>query len=51
MERKDVNAELKMNIIVKLDEFGYPSVTIEAVYMNLLKQTENFMRNMRFSSV
>ncbi|MBJ7881000.1 DUF3387 domain-containing protein [Gelidibacter salicanalis] len=36
-----------MDIIVKLAEFGYPPVTMEAVYKNVLEQAENFKRNRR----
>ncbi|WP_368856061.1 type I restriction enzyme endonuclease domain-containing protein [Gelidibacter salicanalis] len=46
-EREDINAELKMDIIVKLVEFGYPPLTMEAVYKNVLEQVENFKRNRR----
>ncbi|MBJ7881013.1 hypothetical protein [Gelidibacter salicanalis] len=36
-----------MNIIVKLAEFGYSPVTMEAVYKNVLEHAENFKRNRR----
>ncbi|MFA7448633.1 MAG: HsdR family type I site-specific deoxyribonuclease [Weeksellaceae bacterium] len=44
-DRVDIKAELKMDIIVKLAEFGYPPVTMEAVYKNVLEQAENFKKN------
>lgn len=34
--QEGIKAELKMDIIVKLAEFGYPPVTMEDVYKNVL---------------
>lgn len=44
-ERDDIKAQLKMDIIVKLHEFGYPPITQEDVYKNVLEQAENFKKN------
>ncbi len=44
-DRDDIKAQLKMDIIVKLHEFGYPPITQEDVYKNVLEQAENFKRN------
>lgn len=43
--RDDIKAQLKMDIIVKLHEFGYPPITQDEVYQNVLEQAENFKRN------
>lgn len=44
-ERDDIKAQLKMDIIVKLHEYGYPPITQEDVYKNVLEQAENFKKN------
>lgn len=44
-QRADIKAQLKMDIIVKLHEFGYPPITQDDVYKSLLEQAENFKRN------
>ncbi len=44
-ERDDIKAQLKMDIIVKLHQFGYPPITQDDVYRNVLEQAENFKRN------
>lgn len=44
-DRDDIKAQLKMNIIIKLHEFGYPPITQEDVYKNVLEQAENFKKN------
>lgn len=44
-DRDDIKAQLKMDIIVKLHEFGYPPITQDDVYKNVLEQAENFKRN------
>ena len=44
-DRDDIKAQLKMDIIVKLHEFGYPPITQEDVYKNVLEQAENFKKN------
>lgn len=44
-DRDDIKAQLKMDIILKLHEFGYPPITQEEVYKNVLEQAENFKKN------
>jgi len=44
-QRADIKAQLKMDIIVKLHEFGYPPITQDDVYKNVLEQAENFKKN------
>ncbi|WP_313216450.1 type I restriction endonuclease subunit R [Soonwooa sp.] len=44
-DRDDIKAQLKMEIIVKLHQFGYPPITQDEVYKNVLEQAENFKRN------
>ncbi|MCJ8498133.1 HsdR family type I site-specific deoxyribonuclease [Chryseobacterium salipaludis] len=43
-DRDDIKAQLKMDIIVKLHQFGYPPITQDEVYKNVLEQAENFKR-------
>lgn len=42
--RDDIKAELKMDLILILAEYGYPPVTNDEVYKEILEQTENFKR-------
>jgi len=44
-DRDDIKAQLKMDIIVKLHQFGYPPKTQDDVYKNVLEQAENFKKN------
>ncbi len=44
-DRDDIKAQLKMDIIVKLHQYGYPPITQDDVYKNVLEQAENFKRN------
>lgn len=44
-ERDDIKAQLKMDVIVKLHQFGYPPITQDDVYKNVLEQAENFKKN------
>jgi type I restriction enzyme R subunit len=44
-DRDDIKAQLKMDIIVKLHQFGYPPITQDEVYKNVLEQAENFKKN------
>lgn len=44
-DREDIKAQLKMDIIVKLHEYGYPPITQDEVYKNVLEQAENFKKN------
>ena len=43
-EREDIKAELKVDIILKLAEHGYPPVTRDEVYKEIFEQAENFRR-------
>lgn len=43
-QRDDIKAKLKMDIIMKLHEYGYPPITQEDVYKNVLEQAENFKK-------
>ncbi len=42
--RDDIKAELKMDLIVVLAEHGYPPVTNDEVYKEVLEQAENFKK-------
>ena len=42
--RDDIKAELKMDLILVLSEYGYPPVTNDEVYKEILEQAENFKR-------
>src|SRR5690606_27405113 len=42
--RADIKAQLKMDIIVKLHQYGYPPITQDDVYKNVLEQAENFKK-------
>lgn len=44
-DREDIKAQLKMDIIVKLHQYGYPPITQDDVYKNVLEQAENFKKN------
>lgn len=44
-KRSDIKAELKMDLIVLLAEYGYPPVTNDTVFKEILEQAENFKRN------
>lgn len=44
-DRDDIKAQLKMDIIVKLHQFGYPPITQDDVYKNVLEQAENFKKH------
>ena len=44
--RDDIKAELQVNIILLMDEFGFPPVTIDDVYKEVLEQAENYKRNL-----
>lgn len=44
-DRDDIKAKLKMDIIVKLHQYGYPPITKDDVYKNVLEQAENFKKN------
>ena len=42
--REDIKANLQVDLILLLDEFGYPPVTIDDVYKEVLGQAENFKK-------
>lgn len=42
--REDIKAELKMDLILILAEYGYPPVTNDAVFKEVLEQAENFKK-------
>lgn len=42
--REDIKATLQVDLIILLDEFGYPPVTIDEVYKEVLEQAENFKK-------
>lgn len=43
--RGDIKDSLKMDLIILLVEHGYPPVTNDAVFKEILEQAENFKRN------
>ena len=43
--RGDIKDSLKMDLIILLAEHGYPPVTNDAVFKEILEQAENFKRN------
>ena len=40
--RDDIKANLQVDLILLLDEYGYPPVTLDDVYKEVLEQAENF---------
>jgi len=42
--REDIKANLQVDLILLLDEFGYPPVTLDEVYKEVLEQAENFKK-------
>lgn len=42
--RDDIKANLHVDLILLLDEFDYPPVTIDDVYKEVLEQAENFKK-------
>lgn len=42
--REDIKAELQVDLILLLDEWGYPPVTNDDVYKEVLEQAENFKK-------
>lgn len=44
-KRDDIKAELKVGLILLLDEFGYPPVERDEVYVEIFEQAENFKKN------
>lgn len=42
--REDIKANLQVDLILLLDEYGYPPVTMDDVYKEVLEQAENFKK-------
>lgn len=45
--REDIKAELQVELILLMEKFGYPPVTIDDVYKEVLGQAENYKKNRR----
>ena len=43
--REDIKSALKVGLILLLDEFGYPPVERDEVYVEIFEQAENFKKN------
>lgn len=43
--REDIKAELHFDLIILLDEWGYPPIDRDEVYKEIFDQAENFKRN------
>ena len=43
-KRDDIKANLKVDLIILLDEFGYPPVERDEVYGEIFEQAENFKK-------
>lgn len=44
-KRDDIKSTLKVGLILLLDEFGYPPVERDEVYVEIFEQAENFKKN------
>lgn len=44
-KRDDIKSALKVGLILLLDEYGYPPVERDEVYVEIFEQAENFKRN------
>ena len=44
-KRDDIKSALKVGLILLLDEFGYPPVERDEVYIEIFEQAENFKKN------
>jgi type I restriction enzyme R subunit len=44
-KREDIKASLKVGLILLLDEFDYPPVERDEVYVEIFEQAENFKKN------
>lgn len=42
--RDDIKAELQVDLIILLDKYGYPPVTMDEVFKDVLEQAENFKK-------
>lgn len=47
-KRDDIRAELHFDLIILLDEWGYPPIDRDEVYKEIFEQAENFKRNVVF---
>lgn len=47
-KRDDIKSALKVGLILLLDEFGYPPVERDEVYVEIFEQAENFKKNQNF---
>ncbi len=47
-KRDDIKSALKVELILILDEFGYPPVERDEVYVEIFEQAENFKKNREF---
>lgn len=45
--REDIKANLQVDLIILLDKYGYPPITIDDVYKETLEQAENFKKYAR----
>jgi type I restriction enzyme, R subunit len=43
--REDIKSALKVGLILLLDQFGYPPVERDEVYIEIFEQAENFKKN------
>jgi type I restriction enzyme R subunit len=46
-KRDDIKSALKVGLILLLDEFGYPPVERDEVYVEIFEQAENFKKNIQ----
>ena len=44
-KRDDIKSALKVELILLLDEYGYPPVERDEVYVEIFEQAENFKKN------
>jgi type I restriction enzyme R subunit len=44
-KRDDIKSALKVSLIILLDEYGYPPVERDEVYVEIFEQAENFKKN------
>ena len=47
-KRDDIKSALKVGLILLLDEFGYPPVERDEVYVEIFEQAENFKKNQNY---
>lgn len=45
--RYDIKSSLKIGLFLLLDEFGYPPVERDEVYVEIFEQAENYKKNNR----